>query len=896
MSSKAKGGDKGTAKKGGGAKGAAPSGGKGQQQHQPQNKKSAASSNTNPSASSKSSSSNANANNGNTTLPALLLADSFDEFFRPLTLDTPRCLLPVANVPMINYTIESLAASGVDEIFVFCCSHADKIEQHIAQFNASARLPDVKIKCVVSKDSNSVGDALRAVYQMGILSDDFLLVYGDVISNAKLSKLVQEHALRRSKDKQAIMTLLLAPCRSMRTPALRTPTPPAPSQSPAEASSIPATLPAPGAATSPATPQKTTPSAVAAISSKGAADDNFEDDYDDDDDDTAAAAAQSSDDSDLGDDYDDEDDVDIMSDKASAVRRRGGDGTARRIVLIDGSTGQLLHYADSSAVSNKPTDVIDIDIALFENRPRLSFRHDLEEVGIAVCTADVLFQFNDNFDYTNVPQFVRGVVNEEILSCRVYTYVDSAQSYSSRASSLRRYQHVSWDIMQRWTFPFTPDTNLVTVGANDANYSFVRDTRGGPGVYLQRPVHLARSAIVSGAAALSHPDVARYTQNERLPAVPSVVGEQTQIGAGSVILASSIGRNCKIGQNVVVICSHLWDGVQLGDGAVVVGSLIASRAVINSKCFVRQGSVISFNTILPGGTTVPPLSKLCSSSASSAAKSAGISLKPFQALESVRQLGSAPIPFNELVMGWEPQLQSALPATAPKAPVGTKALSSGSDDDDDVDDRDSGNDSDSSEQFAAPEKTTSRSKGAALHGNSDEDDEIDEKMEVSDIEKFRAEVGQTVVRAVSEGHKMETLVLEVNSLKYAYDASFLESAGSIFDGLMATLPQPLTAKPLNTLLEKWGPVFSKFLMDSSEQTEFIFRIQEFCERDGNDRFAKLFQNILHKLYDTDVLEEDSILSWADEQVQSGEDLKLYNQCQKLISWLREADSDDDEDD
>jgi translation initiation factor eIF-2B subunit epsilon len=776
---------------------------------------------------------------------------------------------------MINYTIESLAASGVDEIFVFCCSHADKIEQHIAQFNASARLPDVKIKCVVSKDSDSVGDALRAVYQMGILSDDFLLVYGDVISNAKLSKLVQEHALRRSKDKQAIMTLLLAPCRAMRTPALRTPNPPASAETQASLSSSAA----PGAvsAANPLKPNAAVPPA------KAPADDNFEDDYEDDTDDEKA---QSSDESDLGDDYDDEDDesVDIMSDKASAVRRRGGDGTARRIVLIDGSTGQLLHYADSSAVSNKPTDVIDIDIALFENRPRLSFRHDLEEVGIAVCTADVL------------SQFVRGVVNEEILSCRVYTYVDAAQAYSSRASSLRRYQHVSWDIMQRWTFPFTPDTNLVTVGANDANYTYVRDTRGGPGVYLQRPVHLARSAIVSGAAALSHPEVARYTQTERLPAVPSVVGEQTQIGAGSVILASSIGRNCKIGQNVVVICSHLWDGVQIGDGAVVVGSLVASRATINSKCFIRQGSVISFNTILPSGTIVPPLSKLCSSLAASAAKSAGISLKPFQQLDSVRQLGSAPIPFNELVMGWEPQLQSALPTPAPKPATGGKTLSTGSDDDgDDENGRDGADDTDSSEDFATPGQTKPSSRGAAQDGISD-DDEVDDKIEVSDIEKFRAEVGQTVVRAVSADHKMETLVLEVNSLKYAYDASFLESAGSIFDGLMATLPQPLTAKPLSTLLEKWGLVFSKFLMDASEQTEFIFRIQEFCERDGNDRFAKLFQNILHKLYDTDVLEEDAILSWADEQVQSGEDLKLYNQCQKLIAWLREADSDDDEDD
>lgn len=773
-------------------------------------------------------------------------------FFLLSLLTLSQCLLPVANVPMINYTIESLAANGVEEIFVFCCSHAEKIEEHIRHLVQSARLPDVSIRCVVSKDSNTIGDALRAVYQMGILSDDFFLVYGDVVSNAKLSALVSEHQLRRSKDKQAIMTLMLAPCRAMRTPALKTPALPTPFVEPAH---------------TPAVPKRTdSPAIVRGL-------DNFDEDYDDGDEHSTEETGADSDD----DDEDDDDDVggDSMSENAAAVRRRGGDGTARRVVLLDAASGHLLHYADASAVSSNQLDMIEMDVALFENRPRLTFRHDLEEVGIAVCTADVLFQFNDNFDYTNVPQFVRGVVNEEILSCRVYAFVDQV-SYSSRASSLRRYQHVSWDILQRWTYPFIPDTNLVTCGANDANYSFVRDGRGGPGVYLQRPVHMARSAIVSGAAALRHPEVVKQTQFEKLPSVPSVVGEQSQIGAGAVVLASVIGRNCRIGQNAVVICSHLWDGVEIGDGAVVVGSLVASHSRVGTRCTIRQGSVISFRTQLPANTVVPPLSKICPASLAPTASAVGLSLKPFQQLESVRQLGAAPIPFNELVRGWEPQLQT-VPAPAPTTSR-QRDQSSGSDGGSEVSDE------------LASSSTSPRVVG---DGDSDQDGEVESKVQVSDIEKFRAEVGRTVVRAVTGGHKMETLVLEVNSLKYAYDASFLESAGSIFDGLMSTLDASLSVKSLTSLLTKWGPVFAKFLMDEEEQTEFVFRIQEFCEREGNAKFVKFFQNMLHTLYDVDVLTEDAIIAWADEQQESGEDLQFVSQCKKLLEWLRASGSEDE---
>jgi translation initiation factor eIF-2B subunit epsilon len=50
-------------------------------------------------------------------MQAVLLADAFTHGgMAPLTLDTPHALLPLVNVPLIEYTLEFLAAQGVHEV------------------------------------------------------------------------------------------------------------------------------------------------------------------------------------------------------------------------------------------------------------------------------------------------------------------------------------------------------------------------------------------------------------------------------------------------------------------------------------------------------------------------------------------------------------------------------------------------------------------------------------------------------------------------------------------------------------------------------------------------------------------------------------------------------------
>ena len=104
--------------------------------------------------------------------------------FAPLTASEPRALLPLLNVPLLDYTLEFLTTAGVQEIILFCCCFSEKIKTHVAN-SKWANL----IKPIVSSKCLSVGDALREISSLNCVRNTFILVSGDIVSNCKLGAL-----------------------------------------------------------------------------------------------------------------------------------------------------------------------------------------------------------------------------------------------------------------------------------------------------------------------------------------------------------------------------------------------------------------------------------------------------------------------------------------------------------------------------------------------------------------------------------------------------------------------------------------------------------------------------------------------------------------------------------
>lgn len=56
--------------------------------------------------------------------------------------------------------------------------------------------------------------------------------------------------------------------------------------------------------------------------------------------------------------------------------------------------------------------------------------------------------------------FVSGVLSEEELGNKIYIH-EAQHDYAVRVHNVRTYDAVSSDILQRWSYPFCPDTNLL---------------------------------------------------------------------------------------------------------------------------------------------------------------------------------------------------------------------------------------------------------------------------------------------------------------------------------------------------------------------------------------------------------------------------------------------------
>jgi len=138
------------------------------------------------------------------------MADSFSKTFRPVTWECPKVLLPLVNVPMLEYTVEFLAQNGVEEIFVVCVWHAKQVQEYV---DSVAKWPrSLIVRCIPMPACLSAGDALRELDSLGVIrSDPFVLISGDVISNMDLKKAIEFHKSRRKLDHNAILTVVLKP-------------------------------------------------------------------------------------------------------------------------------------------------------------------------------------------------------------------------------------------------------------------------------------------------------------------------------------------------------------------------------------------------------------------------------------------------------------------------------------------------------------------------------------------------------------------------------------------------------------------------------------------------------------------------------------------------------------
>lgn len=120
-------------------------------------------------------------------MKAMILAAGKGERMRPLTLHTPKPLLPVAGKPLIEYHIERLVAAGCRELVINHAWLGEQIEQALGDGSRWG----VSIQYSAETEPLETGGGIRRA--LPLLGDEpFILVNGDVWTDYDFSVLPRQ--------------------------------------------------------------------------------------------------------------------------------------------------------------------------------------------------------------------------------------------------------------------------------------------------------------------------------------------------------------------------------------------------------------------------------------------------------------------------------------------------------------------------------------------------------------------------------------------------------------------------------------------------------------------------------------------------------------------------------
>ena len=133
-------------------------------------------------------------------MKALVLVGGFGTRLRPLTLTTPKQMLPIAGRPMIEWVVGRLADHGVDEVVLSLGYRPDAFIEAYPD-EVCAGLP---IRYVTEPEPRGTAGAVRFAADEVGFDDTFLVLNGDVLTDLDISALVDFH---RSRGAEATISL-----------------------------------------------------------------------------------------------------------------------------------------------------------------------------------------------------------------------------------------------------------------------------------------------------------------------------------------------------------------------------------------------------------------------------------------------------------------------------------------------------------------------------------------------------------------------------------------------------------------------------------------------------------------------------------------------------------------
>jgi NDP-sugar pyrophosphorylase family protein len=133
-------------------------------------------------------------------MQALILAGGKGTRLRPLTVYTPKPIVPICNRPFLLYQIDTLRRAGVTDITLSLSYQPEKIEQQLgdgANFG-------VNLKYTV--EPQPMGTAGAYKFAEDLIREPTVVFNGDILTDLDLKTVIRQH-----KERNAVATIVLTP-------------------------------------------------------------------------------------------------------------------------------------------------------------------------------------------------------------------------------------------------------------------------------------------------------------------------------------------------------------------------------------------------------------------------------------------------------------------------------------------------------------------------------------------------------------------------------------------------------------------------------------------------------------------------------------------------------------
>jgi mannose-1-phosphate guanylyltransferase len=127
-------------------------------------------------------------------MKAFLLAAGKGTRLRPLTLKTPKCLVPVNSKPLIDYWFDLFELYGIDEVLINTSYLAETVKQYIKDHSRG-----LSIKVVYEETLLGSGGTIKNNWDFVEGEYSFFVFYADNLTDINLNNMVEFHG-RHQKD------------------------------------------------------------------------------------------------------------------------------------------------------------------------------------------------------------------------------------------------------------------------------------------------------------------------------------------------------------------------------------------------------------------------------------------------------------------------------------------------------------------------------------------------------------------------------------------------------------------------------------------------------------------------------------------------------------------------